>query len=54
MGPSFAWLVAECAMQAFATGVVSTMSPTLVLITVPLEGGGAVVIAAIPQRGVFS
>ncbi|MBQ9042791.1 MAG: MFS transporter [Eggerthellaceae bacterium] len=39
-GPSFAWLIAGRALQAFATGVVITMSTTLVLITVPREGRG--------------
>ena len=39
-GPGFAWLIAGRALQAFATGVVITMSTTLVLITVPREGRG--------------
>lgn len=39
-GPSFAWLVAGRAVQAFATGVVITMSTTLVLLIVPREGRG--------------
>ncbi|MBQ9004607.1 MAG: MFS transporter [Eggerthellaceae bacterium] len=39
-GPSFTWLVAGRALQAFATGVVITMSTTLVLIAVPREGRG--------------
>lgn len=38
--PAFAWLVAGRALQAFATGVVITMSTTLVLLTVPREGRG--------------
>ena len=40
LGPTFAWLVAGRALQAFATGVVITMSTTLVLLTVPREGRG--------------
>lgn len=39
-GPTFAWLIAGRAMQAFATGVVITMSTTLVLLIVPREGRG--------------
>ena len=39
-GPSFAWLIAGRAVQAFATGVVITMSTTLVLLIVPREGRG--------------
>lgn len=39
-GPTFAWLIAGRAMQAFATGVAITMATTLVLITVPREGRG--------------
>ena len=40
LGSTFAWLVAGRALQAFATGVVITMSTTLVLLTVPREGRG--------------
>ena len=40
LGPTFAWLVAGRALQAFATGVVITMSTTLVLLTVSREGRG--------------
>ena len=39
-GPTFAWLIAGRAMQALATGVVITMSTTLVLLIVPREGRG--------------
>jgi EmrB/QacA subfamily drug resistance transporter len=39
-GPTFAWLVAGRALQAFSTGVAITMATTLVLIAVPREGRG--------------
>jgi len=39
-GPSFAWLMAGRALQAFATGVVITMSTTLVLLIAPRESRG--------------
>ena len=39
-GPSFAWLIAGRVVQALATGVVITMSTTLMLLTVPRESRG--------------
>lgn len=40
VGPSFVWLIAGRVVQAFATGVVITMSTTLVLLIVPREARG--------------
>ena len=39
-GPSFAWLIAGRVLQAFSTGVVITMSTTLVLLVVPRDARG--------------